>query len=147
MTERTCTCSNCTRPPRPAVLRDCVHCGQTFESRRGRTRCSAECRAARDRASLGASGKRRGTGHISRAKFYGVAFETFDRADIFDRDRWRCGICNATVDRSLTYPHPLSASLDHIVPMSRGGAHTPDNTQCSHLICNVEKGARISSMR
>lgn len=33
----------------------------------------------------------------------------------------------------------MSASLDHVVPMSKGGGHTYANTQCSHLKCNVDK--------
>jgi hypothetical protein len=30
-------------------------------------------------------------------------------------------------------------SLDHIIPMARGGSHTKSNAQCSHLICNSLK--------
>lgn len=58
---------------------------------------------------------------------------------VFDRDRWMCGICGTPVDQALTYPDPNSASLDHIVPLARGGHHTHANTQCAHLICNIRK--------
>lgn len=70
--------------------------------------------------------------------------ESFSYGEIFDRDNWTCGICSDPVDRLLEWPDPMSASLDHIVPVSQGGAHVRDNAQCAHLGCNVSKGARIS---
>jgi len=70
--------------------------------------------------------------------------ESFDYREIFDRDNWTCGICSEPVDPDLSWPDPLSVSLDHIVPVSRGGKHARDNAQCSHLGCNVRKGARVA---
>lgn len=35
---------------------------------------------------------------------------------------------------------PMSASVDHIVPLSRGGEHSMANVQCAHLSCNSSKG-------
>lgn len=67
--------------------------------------------------------------------------ETFSFHEVFDRDGWVCGICSGPVDPDLKWPDPLSVSLDHIVPVSRGGKHRRDNAQCSHLRCNVSKGA------
>ena len=32
-----------------------------------------------------------------------------------------CGICGRPVDKSLRYPHPMSATVDHIIPVSHGG--------------------------
>lgn len=60
---------------------------------------------------------------------------------VYDRDSWICGLCSLPVDSSLSYPDPMSASLDHILPLSRGGHHTYENTQLAHLSCNVRKGA------
>ena len=80
--------------------------------------------------------------HRSRAKFYGVKYEPVNRLKVYERDGWMCGICNKKVDKRLKYPHPKSASLDHIVPMSHRiweYGHTYLNTQCAHWICNVLK--------
>jgi 5-methylcytosine-specific restriction endonuclease McrA len=63
---------------------------------------------------------------------------------VFDRDDWVCGICNAPVDPELQYPDPMSASLDHVAPLSLGGDHTEANTRCSHLRCNVRRGNRVA---
>jgi len=43
---------------------------------------------------------------------------------------------------SLKAPHPLSMSIDHIIPLSRGGTHEPDNVQLAHFICNSIKCAQ-----
>lgn len=71
--------------------------------------------------------------------------ERFTKREIYDRDGWICGICEQPVDPTLKYPHPHSASLDHVVPLSLDGEHTRDNVRCSHLTCNVARGNRIAA--
>lgn len=75
----------------------------------------------------------------SKARRYGVEYEPIRKVSIFERDGWTCGICSDPVDRALSWPDRLSASLDHIIPISRGGAHVTANVQCSHLVCNIRK--------
>lgn len=75
-----------------------------------------------------------------RARRASVPRERYDRNDIFTRDRWRCGICGQPVDRNATCPEPLAPTIDHIIPVSRGGPDTPANVRCAHLSCNVRKG-------
>ena len=55
-----------------------------------------------------------------------------------------CGICGKPVDFSLKYPHPLSATVDHIIPVSKGG-HPSDisNLQLAHRCCNREKSDKL----
>lgn len=70
-------------------------------------------------------------------------------ADVSDADLdalWTglCGICGEQIDRELAYPDHMSKSLDHIVPLSKGGAHAQENLQWAHLICNIRKGARAA---
>ncbi len=77
--------------------------------------------------------------HRQRARHYGVDYEPVKRSRVFERDGWKCGICQKRVDKRLKHPHPLSASLDHVVPMALGGGHTYLNTQCAHLQCNSKK--------
>ena len=67
---------------------------------------------------------------------------SFAYSDVFERDGWVCGICREAVDVELVWPDSYSASLDHIVPLSKGGSHSPDNAQCAHLVCNISKGNR-----
>lgn len=60
---------------------------------------------------------------------------------IADRDGWRCHLCGGRV-LTKPWPNPKSASLDHVVPISAGGAHDPANVRLAHLSCNVAKGNR-----
>lgn len=55
-----------------------------------------------------------------------------------------CGICGKPVDFSYRYPHPLSPTVDHIIPVSKGG-HPSDisNLQLAHRCCNREKSDKV----
>ncbi|MEW2302565.1 HNH endonuclease [Streptomyces sp. NPDC006655] len=90
-------------------------------------------------------GRTRDGGYKKRAEKFGVRYTAFPREWVFERDGWICGLCDKPVDRHLAYPAPMSASLDHVIPLSRGGHHEPENVQCSHLTCNVRKGARVDA--
>ena len=71
--------------------------------------------------------------------------EKFLNVDVFERDDWLCGLCGEPVDKDLSWPDPMSASLDHIIPLSRGGAHTLDNVQLAHLVCNIRKNNQVTA--
>lgn len=75
-----------------------------------------------------------------RARKKNAIIETFSALDIYERDGWVCQICHKKVNRRLKYPNPLSPSLDHIVPLAQGGAHSSQNAQLAHWICNVRTG-------
>lgn len=55
-----------------------------------------------------------------------------------------CGICGKPVDFSLRYPDPMSKTVDHIIPINRGG-HPSDlsNLQLAHLTCNRLKADNL----
>jgi len=69
--------------------------------------------------------------------------ERIDPRAVYDEDCWTCRLCKEPVDPVLRAPHRMSASLDHIIPLAAGGAHTRPNVQTAHLICNIRKGARL----
>ncbi len=62
---------------------------------------------------------------------------------ICERDNWKCQICGKRVSKLKKWPHPLSPSLDHIMPISLGGAHSITNIQLTHLKCNLSKQASV----
>lgn len=55
-----------------------------------------------------------------------------------------CALCGQPVDKSLRYPHPLSATVDHIIPLAQGG-HPSDieNLQLAHFVCNRQKADKL----
>lgn len=66
-----------------------------------------------------------------------------DPLAIFERDGWVCQLCGHPVDPSLGDRHPMMRSLDHVIPISKGGNHEPSNVQLAHLVCNMRKGDRV----
>ncbi len=59
----------------------------------------------------------------------------YSRINVFKRDEFFCQYCN-------DYLNSKTATLDHIVPQSRGGKNTWENTVCSCEPCNRQKGDR-----
>lgn len=57
-----------------------------------------------------------------------------------------CAICGQPVDKSLRSPHPMSASVDHIIPIAKGGHPAAlDNLQLAHRFCNRQKGTKLTA--
>lgn len=79
-----------------------------------------------------------------RAEKSGVHAVAVSRTAVLERDEWTCQICFDPIDPGLTAPDQMRASIDHRIPLSRGGTHTLDNVQAAHLLCNVRKGARMA---
>lgn len=59
-----------------------------------------------------------------------------------------CGICGKPVEFSYKYPHPLSAVVDHIIPLDKGG-HPSDlsNLQLAHRWCNRQKSNKLIDIK
>ena len=99
------------------------------------SKCQKHYRA--QRRAEGVPWANEGSGRFkARARRFGVTYEPINRFDVFERDGWLCGICGGPVSRE-------DASIDHILPISKGGPHTLENVQCAHLLCNSKKGARV----
>lgn len=88
-------------------------------------------------------GRRRRPIHISRCDSCHRPTNPTTTAKLYVRDGAACGICGVDVDMELSHPDPLSASVDHVIPLAAGGPNTADNCELSHLRCNVRKRARV----
>ena len=66
-----------------------------------------------------------------------------DIAEIYERDGGNCGICHKLISAEYRWPHKMSMALDHIYPVSKGGAHVPSNVQIAHASCNSRKHAKV----
>ena len=78
-----------------------------------------------------------------RASQFGGAVGDVDVAALFEACGWVCWLCNESVDPDLPFQHPLAATLEHKVPLSRGGGHVPENCALAHRICNARKGISL----
>ena len=114
------------------VKRNCVWCGREFQANGTQAQqrfCSDTCNDAYN------SKIRRA--RVREAKIKPVYFH-----DIYKRDNGICQICNKPVYLNRGKYHPLSATLDHIIPLVKGGSHEPGNIQLAHRICNMKKGTK-----
>lgn len=55
----------------------------------------------------------------------------------------RCAKCGAVIDLWRKHPDPLSPSIGHQLPRSRGGSDDLGNLRLEHLRCNEAAGNRI----
>lgn len=79
-----------------------------------------------------------------RARMRAAFVEAVPRVEVFERDGWQCQICKARLKATARAPHPKAPTVDHIVPLSKGGKHERKNLQCACYECNVRKGNRAA---
>jgi 5-methylcytosine-specific restriction endonuclease McrA len=55
-----------------------------------------------------------------------------------------CAICGKPVDKSLRPPNPMAPTVDHIIPVSKGGHPSAlSNLQLAHWTCNRQKSDKL----
>lgn len=69
--------------------------------------------------------------------------EEINHTEVFEAHGWVCHLCGDDIDRFAPRDGWMRATLDHIIPLSRGGEHVWDNVAPAHWICNMEKGNRF----
>lgn len=62
---------------------------------------------------------------------------------IFERDSWLCWICGRLTDIAAAQYSGLFPTLDHVVPVNRGGGDEPENLRCCCFRCNIWKSDRL----
>lgn len=123
------------RKARALLSRFCIVCLERFSERRSNVLCcSLDCIRMRlkARSITIRAGRRYVFGYLRRA--------TIDW--LLDRDKGRCQLCLRRVVRKAQRTK-LSPSIDHIVPVSKGGGNEDSNLQLAHLYCNMKKSAKI----
>ena len=64
------------------------------------------------------------------------------RLALYERDGWTCQICGEPVNQTPWANDPRDATLDHIIPRSKGGTHDPENLRTACHLCNASRGDR-----
>ena len=111
----------------------CMHCDCKFSPLYGSShaRACAPCAESVARAIRSAQKDKR------KAKY---KLNKLDPFKVFDRDGWRCQDCGVSTPRAKRGSYADDApELDHIRPLSKGGAHSYENTQCLCRRCNAIK--------
>lgn len=120
----------------------CKSCGNIHFSKRKGSKCKAcivDAKKAYNHASK--SGKR----FTQRCAKYGGLYTQINRSDVYNRDNWTCVYCGVKVVKSRLYT-PNQATIDHVIPLSKGGTHTMDNVVTACHCCNSKKSNRTVLM-
>lgn len=113
----------------------CVVCGKEFVGGAGRRTCSDRCRKK--------YGNRKKDKRISRSI---IDDRDITLESLFKRDKGICHICGKpcdyedyTVDGDVFIAGNWYPSIDHVVPVSKGGRHSWKNVKLAHRLCNSVK--------
>lgn len=117
----------------PLVLHCCPECGKDFTGRKSAIYC---CDACSHRA-----GKRERKHRMRAKNCAGKNVITIEK--LGSRDGWRCGVCGKKIKPDAPRVYPSGPSIDHIIPLSKGGDHSWSNVQIAHISCNTKKNNRV----
>ncbi|MEI3912750.1 MULTISPECIES: HNH endonuclease [Bacillus] len=111
----------------------CKECSKWFSSTNKRKLyCSAECNSRyQDR--------KKDTLRRNRIKQNGKVDWSISIERLMKRDKGICYLCSKCVDINLNPNHDYYPSIEHIIPVSKGGTHTWDNVKLAHRKCNYLK--------
>lgn len=131
------------KPERKRYSKVCVCCGQAFETaHKGQKYCTSKCG---DRLYW----KNNEIKRARNIKANGVIDKDISLVKLYERDKGICYLCGKRCDyKDFTvvgntfiagndYP-----SIEHIKPISKGGAHSWDNVRLAHRSCNSYKGSK-----
>jgi 5-methylcytosine-specific restriction endonuclease McrA len=63
---------------------------------------------------------------------------------LYEMYDWICHLCKEDIDPMLRFPNKRAATMDHLIPLSRGGTHTWDNVAPAHRDCNEAKADSLT---
>lgn len=116
--------------------RKCRQCHKSFKPATKLTRYCPSCRSPKSREWFRQSRKQR-------RDTIKAATIQIEASDIFERDGWRCYLCGVELDpASCGSNAPDEATIDHKLPISRGGRHTLENVATCCRACNAIKRER-----
>lgn len=66
--------------------------------------------------------------------------DDIDPVTLFHLHGWICYVCKEKINPRLRMPNYMAATVEHIIPLCKGGTHTWDNVAPSHAKCNFNRG-------
>lgn len=119
---------------------DCQNCGASFTrlAKQGKVAQFCSMRCAKRQA------KREREYALRSSKQISSVGGRINRLGVFKQANWTCNQCGVLVvlPRGLNLSN--EATVDHIIPLSKGGLHIAENVQCLCRQCNTNKGARLT---
>lgn len=124
------------------TINECKECGCLFLDNNSSKYCSSKCRSRNIQ-------RRHDKKRLERAKQNGLVDSSITLLKLIKRDNGICYICGNKVNLEdyITKDNNVICgnyypSIDHIIPLSKGGTHSWSNIKLAHRICNSLKGDR-----
>lgn len=129
--------------PRTFVCKVCGRIVTTTYGDKRRNICSDACKKQVDLNSKHQSKyhklKRKINGRERKKLICKVTIDNFTYNDLFIRDKGICQICGMPISTNKEIDNNWNGTIDHIIPLSRGGKNSKQNCQITHRICNSMK--------
>jgi hypothetical protein len=110
---------------------NCTGCGTAFTAKHVEAKwCSKKC-------------ANRHWGNLRARQARSPLLEAYADREIFERDGWVCHLCGFPIDPCASRMDPAGATIDHVIPIAKGGKDWALNVKAAHRSCNVKKGSRI----
>lgn len=124
--------------------RTCAQCKKTFKMWGSRAQLCPQCRIENFRA-------QRKWGNIKRRHRLSRGSASISPARLYERDNRICALCHRVTDHPRVWQNwvdhkrwlPNAPTVDHIIPLAKGGEHIWENVQLAHWSCNSAKGDLI----
>lgn len=116
----------------------CRTCGRVFESKWGKQFCSDSCKRKWNNRLR----EKRKSERTRKAKQNGKYDSTITLEKIYKRDKGRCYICGKKLKINTFYNDPFAPTIEHVIPIIKGGTHSWDNVKLSCRSCNNLKGTK-----
>jgi hypothetical protein len=109
----------------------CHGCGKDFTAKKAEAKwCSKKC-------------ANRHWGNLRARQARSPLLEAYADREIFERDNWVCHLCGLPIDSSVSRMDPAGATIDHVIPIAKGGKDWALNVKAAHRSCNLKKGVKI----
>ena len=70
------------------------------------------------------------------------ALSKADKRKLCEQQKWKCSLCGKKLNSKLRSTHNMGVTIDHVIPVSKGGTGDLANLNAAHRICNIKKGNR-----
>ena len=124
----------------------CKICNEEFigDKWKGKKYCSVECRNKKEN-------KRKEIRRRTRLITNGKYDDTITLKKLYKKYNGVCQICGKKCDyedyviteKGVHIAGNMYPSIDHMIPLAKGGTHTDNNVQLAHRICNSIKSSNI----
>lgn len=125
---------------KPIVFYPCEFCGKGFEQHNGSHFCSSKCR----KKNKNLEKHRKKENRTKKAKENGKYDNSITLVKVYEHDHGICYLCGKHLTLNDDYNRSDAPTIEHVIPIAKGGTHTWDNVKLACRDCNVKKGTKLS---